>query len=148
MSRGDGQAFVDALRAAAARPGPLREVEAKLMNAARNSQGCGGDGFVAELLAAAEGFGSCQREIEAVLRRWSGRRVYVPKEQGRQVVTATDLASHLVQGGATRSEAVDILRHRRGLSARHARRLVRAAVDTRGQEMAALAGTMLTTING
>jgi hypothetical protein len=100
-----------------------------------------GQGFAEALLAAAAG-PEPLRGVQAVLRQWAGERVYLPRTRPQDEDTAADLARRLVAAGVGRGAAVEILLQRRELSPRHARRLVRAAVDMRGQRMAALAPTI------
>lgn len=96
-----------------------------------------GDAFAEALLAAAAG-PEPLRAVEGVLRQWAGERVYVPRRRAQTEDTAAALARHLVGNGVMRSAAVAILLQRHDISERHARRLVRAAVDRRGQGMSAL----------
>ena len=103
-----------------------------------------GTGFIEAVLAAA-GQADPRREVEAVLRMWAGCRVYLPRTPLQRIEPAADLARRLVFGGVGARAAAELLRLRRGLSARHARRLVRSAVAMRGQSVSALAGTMLST---
>lgn len=91
-----------------------------------------------EALLTAAGQADARRAVESVLKTWAGERIYVPRGPlQRDGDTAADLARRLIFGGVTTRSAAEILRKRRGLSARHARRLVRACVAMRGQSMAA-----------
>ena len=100
-----------------------------------------GPGFIEAQLAAASAADSRQ-QVEAVLRQWAGERVYLPRTPLQRIEPAADLAQRLIFGGVGARAAAELLRLRRGLSARHARRLVRAAVAMRGQRMAVLPCTM------
>ena len=100
-----------------------------------------GSGFIQALLAAASA-ADPRQQVEAVLRQWAGERVYLPRTPLQRTEPAADLAQRLIFGGVGARAAAELLRLRRGLSARHARRLVRAAVAMRGQRMAVLPCTM------
>lgn len=91
--------------------------------------------FAAELRQAAEAAGAGDA-IAHVLDRWAGQRVYIPINS-RVANRAAELARRLVFAGVGTGAAAALVRDRFELSARHARRLVRAAVDMRGQSMAA-----------
>lgn len=92
--------------------------------------------FVDDLLRAADLAGA-RREIEAVLELWASQRVYIPTDT-RRADRAADVARRLVFGGVGTRAATAMVRDRFGLSRRHASRLVRAAVDMRGQRMSPL----------
>ncbi len=93
--------------------------------------------FLQAILAAA----GDRRQVEAVLRQWGGSRIYVPRGPLRRAEPA-DLARRLVFGGVGRQAAQQMLQQRCLVSARHARRLVRAAVAIRGQTVSASAPKM------
>lgn len=91
--------------------------------------------FVDDLLAAADHAGA-RTQVAQVLERWAGQRVYLPMGPPSAEVRAAEIARRLVFGGVGTRAAAAMVRERFGLSSRHARRLVRAAVDMRGQRMA------------
>lgn len=99
------------------------------------------DGFIAALLKAA-GEPDPVRAVEAVLWEWGGERVRLPRRPLRAEDSAADLARRLVFAGVGRGAAVAMLLQRRDISPRHARRLVRAAVDVRGPAMSASRQTL------
>ena len=103
-----------------------------------------GSGFIQALMAAASA-ADPRQQVEAVLRQWAGERVYLPRTPLQRIEPAADLARRLVFGGVGARAAAELLRLRRGLSARHARRLVRSAVAMRAQNVSASAAMMLTT---
>lgn len=95
-----------------------------------------GNGFAEALLAALAG-ADPRREVERVLRQWAGERVYIPRRALRQRdELPADLARRLLAAGVGRAAVVAIVRDRRGVTARHARRLVAVALaDMRDQTM-------------
>jgi hypothetical protein len=96
--------------------------------------------FVDELRAAAAS-PEPERAVDGVLRRWAGSRVYVPRRAPRRDPTR-EVAERLVFAGVSRQDAMRILIERRGISARHARRLVALAVAIRGQSVSAFDRTL------
>ncbi len=101
-----------------------------------------GGGFVQALLAAA-GQGDARAQVERVLRMWAGQRVYIPVAALVRGQTARQAAIEIVRAGVGTRAAQAMLVQRFGLSARHARRLVRAGVDVRGHAMSANLLTLL-----
>lgn len=97
--------------------------------------------FAAELLAVAQQAGALPA-VSELLERWAGARVYIPKGRPDRAARAAEVARQLVFAGVGTRAAAAMVRERFSLSRRHASRLVRAAVDMRGQRMAALAPTM------
>lgn len=95
--------------------------------------------FVDELLHAL-GEAPTRQQVEAVLRKWAGGKVYVNARPLRRFEPA-DVARRLVFSGVTRTSAVETLCGR-GVSDRHARRLVAQAVAERGQAMTACLRTL------
>jgi len=81
------------------------------------------------------------RAVKDVLRSWAGLKPYVrlPDPKGAR---PADVARELLAAHVGTRAAAAILRERCSLSERQARRVVRAAADTRGQTMAALPGSM------
>lgn len=96
--------------------------------------------FADELLQAARG-PEPATEVARILRKWGGCRIYVHRRT-LGADSAADAAFRLVAAGVPRQTAQRILRQRRGISARHARRLVARAVAARGQSVAASRGTI------
>lgn len=97
-----------------------------------------GRGFVEGLLQRAGN----RRQVEQWLRQWGGERVYLPRRSVPQGPTPADVARELVFASVGRGAAAAIVRARCGISDRHARRLVRAAVAVRGQTMSASSRTI------
>lgn len=95
--------------------------------------------FVEEVMRAV-GEVPTRAEVLAVLRKWAGGRVYI-NAQPLRTTSPSETAHRLIFNGVTRTDAVEALRGR-GVSARHARRVVGQAVATRGQTMAAYVQTL------
>lgn len=95
---------------------------------------------MAELLTAAAAADPV-RAVKEALRRWAGLKPYVrsPEPKGAR---PADVARELLAAHVGTRAAAAILRERCSLSARQARRVVRAAADMRGQTMAALTRSM------
>ncbi|HMM87069.1 hypothetical protein [Azohydromonas sp.] len=82
--------------------------------------------------------------IERVVKLYSGSRVYLPRRLVHtRTAGAAALARGLVDAGVGTRVAQAMVRERFELSPRHARRLVRAAVDMRGQRVAASCTTIV-----
>lgn len=90
--------------------------------------------FTAEILSAARDEAT-RRELAALLRKWSGQRVYIAQPRNTRPI---DAAKSLHAVGTPRADAARILAERFGLSGRHCRRVVaRIWMDPAGQPVSA-----------